>query len=219
MPDALRRWPIRAALCALLIVSLPAAALAQPRARAAARPGAKRVVVFVGMPGAGKSTAAERLARRVGTTKLSTGDVIRKAIAARGLEYNQVNDRAVAEEFARKPGAIGRQSAAQVAADPSPVSVVEGFRTVADLDAFLKVFPGATVVAVEVGTARRYRRMLARGRAGEDNRAYLRDRDRSEMRRGVRNVMRRATIRIRPRGDSFESLDRSLDRVSRVTGL
>ncbi len=149
MSDALRRWPIRAALCALLIVSLPAAALAQPRARAA---GGKRVVVFVGMPGAGKSTAAERLAKRVGTIKLSTGDVIRKTIAARGLEYTEVNDRAVAEEFARKPGTIGRQSAAQVAADPSPVSVVEGFRTVADLDAFLKVFPGATVVAVEVGT-------------------------------------------------------------------
>jgi hypothetical protein len=106
-----------------------------------------------------------------------------------------------------------------VAADPSPVSVVEGFRTVADLDAFLKVFPGATVVAVEVGTERRYRRMLARGRAGEDNRAYLRDRDRSEIRRGVRKVMQRANIRIRPRGDSFESLDRSLDRVFRVTGM
>ena len=171
------------------------------------------------MPGAGKSTAAERLATRVGTTKLSTGDVIRKAIAARGLEYNEVNDRAVAEEFARKPGAIGRQSAAQVAADPSPVSVVEGFRTVADLEAFLKVFPGATVVAVEVGTERRYRRMLARGRTGEDNRPYLRDRDRSEIRRGVRKVMQRANLRIRPRGDSFESLDRSLDRVFRVTGL
>jgi adenylate kinase family enzyme len=218
MPDALR-GPIRAALIALLIVSSSAAALAQPRARAAARPGGKRVVVFVGMPGAGKSTAAERLAKRVGTIKLSTGDVIRKTIAARGLEYNEVNDRAVAEEFARKPGTIGRQSAAQVAADPSPVSVVEGFRTVADLDAFLKVFPGATVVAVEVGTERRYRRMLARGRTGEDNRAYLRDRDRSEVRRGVRKVMQRANIRIRPRGDSFESLDRSLDRVFRVTRL
>jgi hypothetical protein len=61
--------------------------------------------------------------------------------------------------------------------------------------------------------------MLARGRTGEDNRAYLRDRDRSEVRRGVRKVMQRANIRIRPRGDSFDSLDRSLDRVFRVTGL
>lgn len=215
MPNALRRAPI----CAALLLALLAASPAEAQRRAAARPAGKRVVVFVGMPGAGKSTAAERLANRVGTSRLSTGDIIRKTIAARGLEYNAVNDRAVAEEFARQPGTIGRRSAAEVAADPSPVSIVEGFRTVADLDAFLAVFPDATVVAVEVGTDRRYRRMLARGRTGEDNRAYLRDRDRAEIRRGVRKVMRRANIRIRPREDSFESLDRSLDRVFRVTGL
>ena len=215
MPTVLRRT----AACAALLLALLSTSigLAQPRARV--QPPNKKVVVFVGMPGAGKSTAAERLARRVGTTKLSTGDIIRKTIAARGLEYNEVNDRAVAEELARAPGSIGRQTAAAVAADPSPVSVVEGFRSVADLDAFLAVHPKATVVAVEVGTERRYRRMLARGRSGEDNRAYLRDRDRAEIKRGVRDVMRRGNIRIRPRGDSFESLDRSLDRVFRVTGL
>jgi dephospho-CoA kinase len=216
MPRALRRAPVfHAALLLALLAALPASA----QRRAVPRPAGKKVIVFVGMPGAGKSTAAERLAKRVGTTKLSTGDVIRKAIAARGLEYNAVTDRAVAEEFARRPGTIGRQSAAEVTRDPSPVSIVEGFRSEADLDAFLKVFPDATVVAVEVGAKRRYSRMLARGRAGEDNLAYLRDRDRAETRRGVRKVMRRATIRIRPRGDSFESLDRSLDRVFRVTGL
>jgi dephospho-CoA kinase len=214
MPRALRRAPVYAALLLALLAALPASA----QRRAVSRPG-KKVIVFVGMPGAGKSTAAERLAKRVGTTKLSTGDVIRQAIAARGLEYNAVNDRAVAEEFARRPGTIGRQSAAAVTRDPSPVSIVEGFRSEADLDAFLNAFPDATVVAVEVGAKRRYHRMLARGRAGEDNLAYLRDRDRAETRRGVRKVMRRATIRIRPRGDSFESLDRSLDRVFRVTGL
>jgi dephospho-CoA kinase len=211
MPIVRRRAPACAALLLALLSS--SVGLAQPRARTLAPQ--KKVVVFVGMPGAGKSTAAERLARRVGTRKLSTGDIIRKTIAARGLEYN----RAVAEELARAPGTIGRQTAAAVAADPTPVSVVAGFRSVADLDAFLAVFPGATVVAVEVGTDRRHRRMLARGRSGEDNRAYLRDRDRAEIKRGVRHVIRRANIRIRPRGDSFESLDRSLDRVFRVTGL
>jgi adenylate kinase family enzyme len=211
MPGTLRRVPVCAALLLALFAS--STAIAQRRAPA------KKVIVFVGMPGAGKSTAASRLATRLGTSKLSTGDIIRNAIAARGLEYNAVNDRAVAEEFARKPGTIGRQSAALVARDPARVSIVEGFRSEADLDAFLKVFPGATVVAVEVGSERRYRRMLARGRSGEDNVAYLRDRDRAEIRRGVRKVMRRANVRIRPRGDSFESLDRSLDRVFRVTGL
>jgi dephospho-CoA kinase len=186
----------------------PAAAVARTAAGAT-----KRVIVFVGLPGSGKSTAADRLANRLGTRRRSTGDVIRNTIAARGLEYNAINDRAVAEEFARRPGEIGRGAAAQVAADPSPVQVVEGFRTVADLDSFLAGVPQAVVVSVEVGTDRRHARQLARGRAGEDNVAYLKDRDRSELRRGQRDVMRKADLRIRPRGDDLEALDRSLVRV------
>ena len=125
----------------------------------------------------------------------------------------------MAEEFARKPGEIARRTVATVKADRNEVSIVEGFRTMADATTFKKAFPQAVIVAVEVGTERRYRRMLARGRKGEDNRPYLRDRDRSETRRGVRDVMRGADMRIRPRGDSFDSLDRSLDRVwKRVSG-
>ena len=222
---------IRRAALALALLLLapallsPAPAEAQRSARpAAARaakpaPARKKVVVFVGMPGAGKSTAADRMARKVGTSKLSTGDVIRNTIKERGLEYNAQNDRAVAEEFAKRPGEIGRRSAAQVKSQKGEVAVVEGFRSPKDLDTFLRAFPDATVVSVEVGTDRRHGRMLKRGRAGEDNRAYLRDRDRAEVRRGVRDVMRRAGMRIRPRGDSIESLDRSVDRVLRRLGV
>jgi adenylate kinase len=206
-----------------LLLALPSAAYAQRAVKAApvAKPAAtqqsgKRVLVFVGMPGAGKSTAAELVGKKLGVKKLSTGDAIRNTIAERGLPYNEKTDRAIAEEFAKTPGEIGRRTAATVAKDGNKWTIVEGFRAVADLEAFKKAFPEATVVAVEVGTERRHDRMLERGRTGEDNKAYLRDRDRAEVRRGVRDVMNKADVRIRPRGDSMESLERSLDNVLRA---
>lgn len=46
-----------------------------------ARPGAVRVI-FLGPPGAGKGTQAARLAAHLSVPKLSTGDMLRQAIAA-----------------------------------------------------------------------------------------------------------------------------------------
>ena len=197
--------PLARSLCAFLVAwCVSRSALAQ-----------KRVVVFVGMPGAGKSTAAGLVAERLGVERWTTGDVIRDTIRARGLPYTPEHDRAVALEFAARPGEIGRRVAARVAAAPGRIAVVEGFRTRADLEEMKRAHPGLILVSVEVGEARRYARMLERGRAGEDNTAFLRARDRREIATGVREVMRAADLRIRPRGDDLKGLERSLRRIER----
>jgi adenylate kinase family enzyme len=212
-----------APVAALLLLAISPAARAGT-VRAGARPArpAKKVVVFVGLPGAGKSTAADRLAARFGVKKMATGDIIRNTIKRRGWSADEKTDRLVAEEFAaRRPGELGRRAARNAARRKGDVVVVEGFRTVADIEAFRHRFPDAVIVSIEASPLRRFARMLKRGRAGEDNLRFLRDRDRSEINRGgspatgLRAAMRRADLRIRPRGDDLASLDRSLDRVWR----
>lgn len=47
-----------------------------------------KVVIFLGPPGAGKGTQAERLAREGGLTKISTGDILRDHVA-RGTELGR----------------------------------------------------------------------------------------------------------------------------------
>jgi adenylate kinase len=53
-------------------------------------------VVFMGPPGAGKGTQAERFAEEHGIPKISTGDILRDAVAAKtplGLEVKSLMDR------------------------------------------------------------------------------------------------------------------------------
>lgn len=52
------------------------------------RPSQNAVVIFLGPPGAGKGTQAERLSQEFGLVKISTGDILRDHIA-RGTELGQ----------------------------------------------------------------------------------------------------------------------------------
>ena len=49
----------------------------------------KRAFIFLGPPGAGKGTQAKRIARQLGVPHLSTGDMMREAVA-RGTELGKI---------------------------------------------------------------------------------------------------------------------------------
>jgi adenylate kinase family enzyme len=196
------------------LVGLLVGALGFP---AAAAP--ETVLVFLGKPGAGKSTVAGIIAKRTQAPQWSSGDAIRNTIKARGLPYTIENDRAMREEFARSPGQIGRTLAAEVNGSPSRVAIVEGFRDPAELAAFKKSVPHAKVVAVEVSQGRRFARMLERRRAGEDTVPILKDRDKREVALGIEKSMRMADVRMRPRAESLGDLELAVDRFMKQQGI
>ncbi|MBT8491929.1 MAG: AAA family ATPase, partial [Deltaproteobacteria bacterium] len=130
----------------------------------------KKVVMFVGMPGSGKSFVSQKLAEKLKLPKpLVSGDVIREA-AGKAKNPKEQGERVlkVARKFAKMKGEIGRRMALKAKRLKGDTVIIEGFRNPHDLVAFKKAFPNTVVVSLEVPDGVRHKRQLARGRAGED---------------------------------------------------
>jgi adenylate kinase len=123
-------------------------------------------LVFMGPPGAGKGTQAERFAREHGIPKISTGDILREAVAAEtplGLEVKSLMDRGdlVGDELI-----IGIVEERLARPDAARGFVLDGFpRTVpqaAALDRLLNGRGPLIVVEIQVPDEELVRRVVSR---------------------------------------------------------
>ncbi|PYE48135.1 adenylate kinase [Deinococcus yavapaiensis KR-236] len=133
------------------------------------RPSQNAVVIFLGPPGAGKGTQAERLSEEFGLVKISTGDILRDHIA-RGTELGlRVKD--IMDRGQLVPDEILTALIREKLASMDRVRVIfDGFpRNVAQarsLDVLLEEL-GAPIVGVpllEVPDEELIRRIVERGR-------------------------------------------------------
>ena len=132
-------------------------------------------LVFFGPPGAGKGTQADRFAARHRIPKISTGDMLRKAIADGTRVGSLVRDTLQRGALVSDDLIISLVAERLEQADTRNGFVLDGFpRTIpqaAALDALLVDRGGLNVVALVVHADEVIRRLAGRGR--EDDEAYV----------------------------------------------
>jgi len=143
----------------------------------------KQRLLFLGPPGAGKGTQAQRLAESQGLLHLSTGDLLRAEVAA-GSELGKEAEAVMARGELVSDAlvlAIVRSRLEQQAAAGAGGWLLDGFpRNVAQADALAQLLEELgqqieCVVLMELDDAVLVQRLLSRGRA-DDNEDVIRHR-------------------------------------------
>ena len=138
-------------------------------------------LIFLGAPGSGKGTQAERLVERNSLAHISTGDILRAAVRDQtplGLEANKYMS---AGQLVPDSVVIGLVEERLKQPDTEAGFILDGFpRTTAQADALGALAEGLgkpieAVVYLEVGEEELVSRLLGRGRA-DDNEETIRTR-------------------------------------------
>ena len=126
---------------------------------------AKLIVCLTGMPGGGKSTIADGLKTK-GFEKITMGDAVRAEAARRKIEPTGANLGKLMLELREKngQGAVAELIKDQIANSKSDVVLVDGLRSIAEVDV-LKKFGTVKVLAIHASSDTRFKFLSGRGRS------------------------------------------------------
>jgi len=147
------------------------------------------LLLITGMPGAGKSTVLSVIAEQ-GYPVLFMGDVVREEVERLGLSLTPENVGRVAVELRRMEGAsaVAERCILKLRKlrSKSRIVVVDGVRSLEEVEAFREEFPNILLVAVHASPQTRFRRFLARNRSDDpESWAVFRERDMRELGFGI----------------------------------
>jgi dephospho-CoA kinase len=145
-----------------------------------------RIVAVTGMPGAGKSTAAQALVQR-GWKRVVMGDVIRAETKRRGLEPDAKNTGDVMKLLRKERGeaAVAELCLKEIEKLGANKIVVDGIRSMTEVDEFRKKAE-VLLVAVHASPTRRFELLKERGRSDDPlTRDMFVQRDRRELGVGI----------------------------------
>ncbi len=182
------------------------------------------VVGVVGLQGSGKTEVAEA-ASKFDIPRVRMGDVVWDEVKSRGLEVNEKNVGAVANEFREKEGkaAIAKRCVPLIEkiGKGRGAVLVDGIRGKAEVDEYRRVFgDGFVLLAVEASEEIRRERVSVRGRSddasGEEN---FREKEERERGWGLDAAMKDADITIVNEGPLEALQQRARDILESVVSL
>jgi dephospho-CoA kinase len=151
----------------------------------------KIVVGLAGMPGSGKSLVVET-AREEGYAVVIMGDVVREETQKRGLELNPQNIGRVMLELREKCGnsVIAEKCIPRIEQQESGKVIVDGLRSLSEVDAFKKHFSKFSLVAIQASPETRFNRVTRRRRSDDpDGWDVFHERDMRELGVGLGNAI------------------------------
>ena len=145
-----------------------------------------KLVAITGMPGAGKSTAAQALVAK-GWQRVVMGDVVREETKRRGLPADEKHTGEVMKDLRRMHGeaAIADLCLKSIQESGFERVVVDGIRSVSEVEAFRKA-ADVLLIAVQASEPRRFSFLKGRGRSDDpDSYETFRRRDERELEVGI----------------------------------
>ncbi|MFH1473754.1 MAG: AAA family ATPase [Candidatus Aenigmatarchaeota archaeon] len=160
----------------------------------------KKIIVIVGLPGSGKSLAAEIIKKMFNADSFKSGDIIRDEIKRRGLKYTPENDSIAAHWFNvnGREKLLSRRLWGKVKKSKKDLIVLDGFRAPEQFKYLRETYKGKPVIIfIKSSFKVRAERELERKRFGkQENKEYLRHRDKLEKSHGLMETIKKADYTI-----------------------
>ena len=151
----------------------------------------KKHVGIVGMPGAGKSTLSA-CGKRMGFDVIVMGDIVREETAKRGLKPTPQNIGRTMLNLRREEDSevIAKKCIQQILKIKNHLIMIEGIRSLDEVEAFKRIFPLFTIIAIHASPNTRFLRLFKRSRSDDPkNRKVFKTRDNRELEIGIGSVI------------------------------
>jgi len=154
------------------------------------------ILLIVGTPGSGKTTAA-RIAESLGFRTIYASDIIREEIKSRDLPYTSETDRMISDWFHKNDRERLFVERLIPKLLPDTLNVIEGFRSPKQLK-YLRELTDQEIkiLSIDAPFEERLKRLIKRHRFENIDGKYLRERDQREFSLGLKELMNKADYRI-----------------------